>query len=131
MAAAGILITDEQGHLTKLYPHSGHYRPGEAEMQRVLFYLENQAVDLSTIQVDMQQLVHINREQSQSKKKKTSSLYLLPGNTVAAYLAHKARFIDSGIFDQIHEFEGHFGVRQTLNVIDNGGYWQGFAPLFI
>ena len=37
VAAAGILITDENGCLTRLYPHSGHYRPGEAHMQRMLF----------------------------------------------------------------------------------------------
>ena len=62
VAAAGIFITNEQGCLTRLYPHSGHYRPGEAHMQRVLFFLHHQGVDLRTFDMDMQQILHIARE---------------------------------------------------------------------
>jgi hypothetical protein len=35
--------------LTRLYPHSGHYRPGEAHMQRMLFFMYHEGVDLRTI----------------------------------------------------------------------------------
>jgi hypothetical protein len=62
VASAGIFLTDEGGRLTKLYPHSGHYRPGEAHMQRVLFFLQQMGVDLSTFVVDMQQIFKVSRE---------------------------------------------------------------------
>jgi hypothetical protein len=62
VAAAGIFITDENGVLTRLYPHSGHYRPGEAHMQRVLFFLYHKGVDLRTFEMDTQQILHVARD---------------------------------------------------------------------
>ena len=67
VASAGIFLTDEVGRLTKLYPHSGHYRPGEAHMQRVLFFLQQMGVDLSTFVVDMQQIFKVSRESAAAK----------------------------------------------------------------
>jgi hypothetical protein len=64
VASAGIFLTDERGLLTQLWPHSGHYRPGEAHMQRVLFFLQELGVDLSTFVVDMQQIFKVTRELS-------------------------------------------------------------------
>jgi len=107
VTAAGIFITDRQGYLQKLYPHSGHYRPGEAILQRVLFILYELGIDLKSFQVDIQQLVHVNRHEMESgncakekdeKKKKVDSLYLKPAQEVADYLSHKAQFIGRGIF---------------------------------
>lgn len=62
VASAGIFLTDEQGRMTHLYPHSGHYRPGEAHMQRVLFFLQRLGVELSTFDVDMQQIFKVSRK---------------------------------------------------------------------
>jgi hypothetical protein len=62
VASAGIFLTDERGLLTQLWPHSGHYRPGEAHMQRVLFFLQQLGVELSTFMVDMQQIFKVTRE---------------------------------------------------------------------
>ncbi|KAL3787452.1 hypothetical protein ACHAW5_008990 [Stephanodiscus triporus] len=62
VASAGIFLTDERGLLTQLWPHSGHYRPGEAHMQRVLFFLQQLGVELSTFVVDMQQIFKVTRE---------------------------------------------------------------------
>lgn len=115
VAAAGILITDDDGILTRLYPHSGHYRPGEAHMQRMLFFLYHEGVDLRTFDMDMQQILHVARDKELpqekhgdgpdkiEKKKKVESLHLLPAVLVACFLAHKARFIGLGIFTQIHQ----------------------------
>jgi hypothetical protein len=114
VAAAGILLTNEDGIITQLYPHSGHYRPGEADMQRMLFYLHHNKVNLRTLDMDTQQIFHVVRhdnftkqtdgEQSkEKKKKKVESLYLQPAFYVACFLAHKARLIGEGIFDQIHK----------------------------
>jgi hypothetical protein len=63
VTAAGIFITDEAGRLKCMYPHSGHYRPGEAHMQRLLYYVQRLGIDLSTLQVDVQQLAHVARKE--------------------------------------------------------------------
>jgi hypothetical protein len=62
VAAAGIIITDDNGCLIRLYPHSGHYRPGEAHMQRMLYHLYQCGVDLNSFLVDTQQIMHVSRE---------------------------------------------------------------------
>ena len=108
--AAGIFLTDDEGFLTDLFPHSGHYRPGEADMQRILIFLHKIGVDLTTFLVDIQQLIRINRHEIKSstntakegdKKRKIESLFLRPAACVAHYLSHKARFIGDGILSQI------------------------------
>jgi hypothetical protein len=128
VASAGIIITDNQGYLTRLYPHSGHYRPGEAHMQRMLFFLHRKGVDLRTFEMDTQQLSHVSREKEDPKKKsgkgkmghssgdgksskgkeekkvkKVDSLHLEKAVDVACFLAHKADFIGNGLFDKIHK----------------------------
>ena len=113
MAAAGIFITDEQGYLEMLYPHSGHYRPGEADMQRILYFIHQLGVDLKTFQVDIQQLIRVNRhdhktshvEMDNKKRKKTESLHLQAAANVAYYLSHKAKFIGGGIQFEIENLQ--------------------------
>jgi hypothetical protein len=132
VSAAGIIKTDENGILTHLYPHSGHYRPGEADMQRVLCYLYSENVDLNSFLVDMQQLVHVSRQcdtdakdgSNPAKSKKMHSLHLEPASHVAHYLSHKARCIGEGPFKQIHDIQevDAASVKEALNLIDGGGY---------
>jgi hypothetical protein len=62
VAAAGIIFTDDDGYLIRLYPHSGHYRPGEAHIQRMLFFLHHKGVDLRTFEMDTQQILHVARD---------------------------------------------------------------------
>jgi len=62
VASAGIFLTNEQGRLTHMYPHSGHYRPGEAHMQRALFFFQQHGVELSSFSVDMQQIFKVSRK---------------------------------------------------------------------
>lgn len=66
VAAAGIFITNDKGIITHLFPHSGHYRPGEAHIQRVLFYLYEKGIDLCTLTMDTQQIFHVARDQHPS-----------------------------------------------------------------
>lgn len=140
--AAGVFITDDEGYLTKLYPHSGHYRPGEAHMQRVLFFLYHEGVDLRTFEMDMQQILHVARDgldaappkdktiveggKAEKKKTKIESLHLMPAVFVACFLAHKARFIGEGIFAQLHQIRKSdvASVTEALAVIDNRGFWR-------
>jgi hypothetical protein len=131
VAAAGILITDDNGCLTRLYSHSGHYRPGEAHMQRMLFHLHHLGVDLNSFLVDMQQIMHVSREVREArtpkggtgcdggaavdendeaaaipvakKAKKTVSLQLKTATFVALFLGHKARSIGKGVFSMVHK----------------------------
>ncbi|KAL3780412.1 hypothetical protein HJC23_004349 [Cyclotella cryptica] len=132
VASAGIFLTNDQGRLTDLWPHSGHYRPGEAHMQRALFFLQQKGVDLSTFEVDMQQIFKVCRKKSPKEKekkkeensaienggedhqqskeanqpkkaKKTECLLNMGGLEVACFLAHKARMIEKGVFYQVHK----------------------------
>uniref|UniRef100_A0A7S2KK35 Uncharacterized protein n=1 Tax=Leptocylindrus danicus TaxID=163516 RepID=A0A7S2KK35_9STRA len=112
VASAGIFITDDGGHLLKLYPHSGHYRPGERHLHRILLYLKKHGVILENIEVDLQQIYHMSRELTgtvgsdmtkTSKLKKVQNLYLLSGDTVESFLSHKRRMINSGVFRQVHD----------------------------
>lgn len=136
VAAAGIFITGDDGVLTRLYPHSGHYRPGEADMQRVLFYLYNEGVDLRTFDMDMQQINHVARDNGPKqkkykfdksdgdkaeKKKKVESLQLVPAVLAACFLAHKARFIGAGIFRQVHKIRkaNVASVKEAVCLLNN------------
>jgi hypothetical protein len=141
VASAGIIITDDEGYVTRLYPHSGHYRPGEAHMQRMLLFIHRKLVDLRTFEIDMQQLMHVSREKDDPKKKKVGgddktkdekkmkkvdSLHLARAVDVACYLAHKADFIGKGIFNRIHKIRkaDATSVTEALNLVDGGGYWK-------
>ncbi len=148
---AGILITDQCGRLKSLYPHSGHYRPGEAHMQRMVFFLHHTGVDLSSILIDMQQIMRVSREKSDmctpkggkvvskenedptnthqvktKKAKKSDSLYMKSGTYVALFLGHKASMIEHGVFHHLHKIKrvGGMSVSRILDQIDNGGIWN-------
>lgn len=123
VAAAGILITDSTGTLLHIYPHSGHYRPTAAHLQRLLFFLYNTAgVDLSSgLMVDAQQIWHVARDPDAPKR---AQLHLISAMDVALFLAHKARSIPS--FGRLHGIARAptiTTVREALAVIDQGGHW--------
>jgi hypothetical protein len=117
VTGAGIIVTDEHGFLTRLYPHSGHYRPGEADVQRVLCHLYSEGVELGTLEIDMQQLMQVCRHDIKSsettkksgdmalasftKKTKLKTLYLQNALEAAYFLSHKAQCIEEGLFADI------------------------------
>ena len=59
--AAGLMMI-ENGYLTHLYAHSGHYRPTEKNIYQLLNYFISRHVDMSNVLVDAQRLVRICRE---------------------------------------------------------------------
>ena len=119
-------------------------------MQRMLYFLQQGGFDLTTFEVDTQQILHVSRTVRTAPKggaaapdhgdaaagtaaaaapkkcKKTQSLHLKPALFVACYLAHKARMIGEGIFSQIHKIriEGAASVSEALEIADEGGYWK-------
>jgi hypothetical protein len=80
VASAGIIITDDDGYLTRLYPHSGHYRPGEAHTQRMLLFLHRKGVDLGTFEMDTQQLSHVSREKETKGKDENNKKGMTTGD---------------------------------------------------
>jgi len=122
VSAAGIIVTDDEGFLTQVRPHSGHYRPGEPDVQRCLCYLYARGVNLDTFEVDMQQIFRISRQKESSdvargnktmcgtkKKEKKNCLYMRSATYTAYFLSHKARAIKEGIFQDIE-------LRQSLEL---------------
>ena len=110
--AAGIIVTDEtNGYIQQILPHSGHYRPGESDVQRVLYFLHVMGVGWSTFTVDVQQFLFVDRSSNSNtittcsgymKKKKVESLHLRSAVTVADFLSHKARCLQpNGVFAEI------------------------------
>lgn len=63
--AAGMFVV-ENGKLTRLFPHSGHYRPGEVHMYFLLHYLDTCGVPLKDVDCDAQRLAHVTRQVSGS-----------------------------------------------------------------
>ena len=74
----------------------------------MLFFLQRSGFDLSSFDVDIQQLRHVARGEGQ---KKTHSLYLMPASYVASYLTHKALMIGEGVFEDL--------VRRNEDWVDN------------
>lgn len=64
-AAGGIEI--DGGRVTVLYPHSGHYRPGEAHVRFVLDYLADRGVDLNAVACDAQRFYKVSRDHKPHK----------------------------------------------------------------
>jgi len=127
--AAGIIVTNGEGRLLRLLPHSGHYRPGEAHLQRTLRFFKKAGLNLKRFDVDLQQIFHVARGETDTgvktkvKAKKKETLHLKAARYVAAYLAHKALMIGEGVFAQIHKIRasGAISVSDALDRIDAVG----------
>jgi len=106
VSSAGILFINEKGVLVKLYPHSGHYRPGDNELLRILQYLKKHNINLEAIEVDLQQMYYVSREQAVGeapplKVRKTSNLYLHSGTFAENALVHKYRMNENGVLREL------------------------------
>jgi len=62
VSAAGMIVC-VNGKLTKLFPHSGHYRPLDRHLYSLLAFLRDKGVDLSAVQVDVQRVMKLCRIQ--------------------------------------------------------------------
>jgi hypothetical protein len=59
--AAGMVVCVD-GRLTKLFPHSGHYRPHDRHLYSLLAYLRDKHVRLAGVQVDVQRVMKLSRQ---------------------------------------------------------------------
>jgi hypothetical protein len=53
VAAAGEIITDNEGHIESITNKSGHYKPGKQQMLRALAFLKEQGVNLENVTLSM------------------------------------------------------------------------------
>ena len=96
-----------QGVIEELHLHSGHYRPTEIHLYRLLLMLLHKTSSrmLSTMQVDAQRIMHIarmvNADGSKMKKLLTTSLW--PASKMLDFLTCKKHMWASGVFKQVHE----------------------------
>merc|ERR1712146_59257 len=58
---AAALFVIKRGVLRRLYPHSGHYRPTDRHLLRLLRYMEEKGIDLYNIEVDVQLMLKVAR----------------------------------------------------------------------
>lgn len=61
VSAAGMVVC-VNGKLTKLFPHSGHYRPHDRHLYLLLGYLRDKGVALAGVQVDVQRVMKLSRQ---------------------------------------------------------------------
>eukprot|EP01032_Pedospumella_encystans_P011102 gene11102-12935_t len=103
VSAAGMLVC-VNGKLTKLFPHSGHYRPLDRHLYSLLAFLRDKGVDLSAVQVDVQRVMKLSRAQDKDggKAKKTDSAFYLDGETAYHFLKSKTGFQECGALRHIN-----------------------------
>lgn len=85
--AAGLIIACD-GVVTKLLPHSGHYRPREAILARLLHFLQDcLGLDLAQVEVDVQRLV---RQARPEHARKVATPLFVSAREAHDFLVHKA-----------------------------------------
>jgi len=101
--AAGMFVV-ENGVLVQLYPHSGHYRPGEVHMYFLLHFLEATGVTLQDVEVDAQRLAHVARQKlpgNRGKARKIDTPHMWAGDRMLNFLRIKKHAWESGLFHDI------------------------------
>ena len=72
--------------MTRVDPHSGHYRPDSHELRRLLKFLVTRGIKVESVQVDMQRVLKVVRDKT---KKKIETPMLWPGSHAFSFLQHK------------------------------------------
>lgn len=126
--AAGIFSV-RRGRIEELHLHSGHYRPTEIHLYRLLLLLRRLLTDdiFSTIQVDAQRILHVARmvNSEGSKMKKALTTFLWPATYMLDFLACKKRMWGAGVFRQIHTRR-----RKSSDVVSVAPMLSGYESPF-
>lgn len=101
--AAGTLVIQD-GVLEELYPHSGHYRPGEHHLRQLLVHLRSCGVSLASVSVDVQRVYKVARADGNGTKKHTT--VMAPATATLAFLETKLRASQCGLLDAIRNHVG-------------------------
>jgi hypothetical protein len=104
--AAGVIVTDANGRLRRLYPHSGHYRPGDEHITHILRFLRDVAgvADLGSVEVDGQhtmKVARLLRREGNGRVKKKDRPHFLRGDALLSFLELKEWGSSSGLFDEL------------------------------
>ena len=88
---AGVVVA-QGGAVTRIFPHSGHYRPGNEHIQHLLRWLASRGVELGGIEVDGQHTMKVARllAKEGSRLKKKERPHFLNGETILSFLEMKA-----------------------------------------
>lgn len=94
-----------------MLPYSGHYRPGEAQIARLLVYLRDHwGLNLASFVIDVQLVLRVARPAG----RKMDSPHLWSAETALAFLSHKAHAARRArLFDTIEHRRGSAGSRDS------------------
>jgi len=100
---AGIIAARE-GRLTRVYPHSGHYRPRNEHVLYLLRFLEKSKIDLSKIEVDGQHTMKVARllAREGGRMKKIDRPHFLRGDLLLSFLEMKEW--STPLFDELRSY---------------------------
>jgi len=99
---AGLLVARD-GWVRRVYPHSGHYRPGDRQITHLLRYLARQRLDLSKVEVDAQHTMKVARllRREGNKMKKTDCPHFMRGDALLHFLERKASAWGTPLFSEL------------------------------
>ena len=130
-----VFFSVREGRIEELHLHSGHYRPTEIHLYRLLLLLlhKTSAEALSAVQVDSQRVMHIARmvNAEGSKMKKTLTTDLWPAMTMLDFLTCKKHMWGAGVFRQVHQMRGQQELGDDCSTdqgIDSGPEGSRFSP---
>lgn len=106
---AGMLVA-KQGRVTRLFPHSGHYRPGDQHIEFLLRFLNQANVDLAAVEVDVQRTMKVARcpatreerdagGEASAMMKKSARPHLLRADVILGFLELKSA--TAPLFDEL------------------------------
>lgn len=99
--AAGMMVV-EKGDVKSVYPHSGHYRPSENEVLIILEFLQDHGIDLKFVEVDVQRVMKVNRDEVNGKRvKKVANAHFWNALTTLHYLRTKQFAWRNHLFDDL------------------------------
>lgn len=91
---AGVLVCGGNGALQQVFPHSGHYRPGDRHVAHLLQFLARHGVNLAALEVDAQHVMKVARAvlaTEGTRLAKQERPHFLNGQTVLSFLEMKVR----------------------------------------
>lgn len=105
---AGLLVARD-GWVRRVFPHSGHYRPGDTQIMHLLKFLDQRHLDLSSVEVDAQHTMKVARllRREGNKMKKTDCPHFMRGDALLHFLERKFSAWSTPLFNELVERRTH------------------------